>query len=60
MSRGHRIIDLALEYRHETGLAYLVSNDGKAECWLPKSLIEYDGRNIFTMPEWLAKREGLI
>jgi hypothetical protein len=60
MTRDHKIIDLALEYRHETGLAYLVSNDGKTETWLPKSLVEYDGKDIFTMPEWLAKREGLL
>lgn len=60
MPRDHRIIDLALEYRHETALAYLVSDDGKTEHWLPKSLVEYDGQNIFTMPEWLAQRERLI
>ena len=59
MSRDHKIIDLALEYRHETGLAYLV-HDGHKDVWIPKSLCEYDGKNIFTMPEWLAKREGLI
>ena len=69
MSRDHKIIDLALEYRHETGLAYLVHDPaspsgfagrGGKDVWLPKSLVEYDGKDIFTMPEWLAKREGLI
>jgi len=59
MSRDHRIIDLALEYRHETAMAYLV-HDGHKDVWLPKSLVEYDGKDIFTMSEWLAKREGLI
>ncbi len=59
MSRDHKIIDLALEYRHETALAYLV-HDGHKDVWLPKSLVEYDGQSIFTMPEWLGKREGLI
>lgn len=44
----------------------------ETECWLPKSLVEFDptpaGRathghsdvHIFTMPEWLAQKEGLI
>ena len=60
--RSHRIIDLAVEIRHETALAYLV-HDGGREAWLPKSLVEVSeerGQHIVTLPEWLAKREGLI
>ncbi len=59
MSRDHKIINLALEYRYQTALAYLV-HDGHKDVWLPKSLVEYDDKTTFTMPEWLAKREGLI
>lgn len=67
----HRLVDLTLEFRHETARAYLVSDDGKTEHWLPKSMVEAGpevGRAThgasttreFTMPEWLAQREGLI
>ena len=64
-----KLIDLTLELRHETARAYLVSDDGKSEHWLPKSMVEMGdpvGLNTtsevreFTMPEWLAQREGLI
>lgn len=69
MSRDSKLVDLTLEFRHETPRAYLVSDDGKTEHWLPKSLVEMGdpvGLNAtsevreFTMPEWLAQREGLI
>jgi hypothetical protein len=65
------LIDIVLELRHETPRAYLVSDDGKTEHWLPKSMVE-KGEDLpraagkistaseFTMPEWLAKREGFI
>ena len=54
-----RLIDLALEFRHETPKAYLIY-DGGQEVWLPKSLVEYDTRDkVFTMPDWLAKDKGL-
>ena len=60
MPRDSSIIDLAMELRHETARAYLV-HDGRKDVWLPKSLVEYDERDkVFTMPEWLAQREGLI
>lgn len=54
-----KLIDLALELRHETALAYLV-HDGHRDVWLPKSMVEYDGETIFTMPEWLAQKKELI
>lgn len=58
--RDKKIVDLALEYRHETARAYLV-HDGHQDVWLPKSLVEYDERDkVFTMPEWLAQKNGLI
>lgn len=55
-----RLTDIAGELRHETERAYLIF-DGAREVWVPKALVEYDTRDkVFTMPEWLAEREGLI
>jgi N-acetylglucosamine-6-phosphate deacetylase len=52
------LIDIAVELKHETDKAYLVT-DGSKDAWLPKSQCEYaDG--IVTMEEWLAKDKGLI
>jgi hypothetical protein len=39
MPRDHKIIDLAVEIRHETALAWMV-HDGHRDVWLPKSLVE--------------------
>ena len=39
--------------------AYLVSEDGgKTQVWLPKSIVEWDGKSTFTMPSWLASKKG--
>ena len=57
-----KLIDLALELRHETARAYLV-HDGHQDVWLPKSqveLYEQPGGAVLTMPYWLAKEKGLI
>ena len=62
MTRDHKIIDLAVEIRHESALAFLV-HDCHRDVWLPKSLVEVSverGHCIVTLPEWLARREGLI
>lgn len=65
------LIDVAAELRHETDKAYLVY-DGRSEIkkgdttpselrvWLPKSMVEYDGNQTFTMPSWLALDKGFI
>lgn len=53
------LIDSACELKHETAKAYLV-NDGAKDVWLPKSQVEHNDDNTFTMPEWLAKEKGLI
>lgn len=65
------LIDVAAELRHETDNAYLVY-DGRSEIkkgdiapselrvWLPKSMVEYDGKGEFTMPTWLALEKGFI
>lgn len=66
-----QLIDVAAELRHETDNAYLIY-DGRSEIkkgdtvkselriWVPKSVVEYDGKNTFTMPEWLALEKGFI
>ena len=55
-----RLVDIAAELRHETLKAWLIF-DGDQEVWVPKSLVEYNKDDkTFTMPEWLAKKMGLI
>jgi hypothetical protein len=63
-----KLIDLAVEIRHETANAWLV-HDGHRDVWVPKSQCEvvyehYDGDKgsevIITLPEWLAKVKELI
>lgn len=63
------LIDLAVEIRHETALAYLV-HDGHRDVWLPKSQCEVEETTasgaassrsrVVTLPEWLAQKTGLI
>ena len=54
-----KLIDLAVEIRHETANAFLV-HDGHRDVWLPKSQTERNSDGTFTLPEWLAKEKGLI
>jgi len=60
-----------LEYVHQTHDGLLVYDDSQQEeVWLPKSEIEYDSDELdvatpgdiieLNIPEWLAKKEGLI
>ena len=51
-------VDLELTLKHETPKAYLVT-DGEQDVWLPKSLVEYDGEQTFTIPTWLCDKKGL-
>lgn len=57
------LVDVSGEIRRETEKAILFY-DGKAEVWLPKSLVEVErkerGLVEVAMPAWLAMREGLI
>jgi len=62
--RDAKLCDIAVQVKHETDKAYLVS-DGVKDVWLPKSQVELDDSQgdeaaIVTMPEWLAKDKGLI
>lgn len=48
------------EVVHESDSAWKVKI-GDKEVWLPKSQCDLDEYNdVVTMPEWLAKKEGLI
>ena len=65
------LVDIAAILRHETKSAYLLA-DGRSEVkkgdtdpselriWVPKSQVEDNGDETFTMPEWLAKEKGFI
>mgnify|MGYP001619172561 CR=1 FL=1 len=58
-----KLIDIAVEIRHETAAAWLV-HDGHRDVWLPKSQVEvhyeHNKSTIVTLPEWLAKAKELI
>jgi hypothetical protein len=53
------LVDLALERRGETELAYRLS-DGVITEWAPKSQVEENGDGTWTMPEWLAREKGWL
>ena len=53
------LVDIAVQVRGETQNAYRIY-DGKHTEWVPKSQVEDNGDETFTMPEWLAKEKGFI
>lgn len=62
-------IELDAELVNETDLAFLIVVDGNDDnqVWIPRSLGSYTERPprplpdvLVTVPEWFAKREGLI
>lgn len=59
-----RIVDITVQLLHQTDEAILVTDDGKNNVWLPKSLVEYELKKDelydVQLPEWLAKEKGLI
>ena len=66
-----QLIDISAVIRHETDNAYLLF-DGTMETkkgdttpsekrtWVPKSMVENNEAETFTMPEWLALDKGFI
>lgn len=59
------LVDLDLSYCGQTEKALGVKNAAVVKwIWLPKSMIQFEmtgkGTVRVTLPEWLAKREGLI
>jgi predicted RNA-binding protein (virulence factor B family) len=59
-------VEICIEIKRKTPKAYLVSDGGDDEQWLPRSQMEndedYDIGDTFTVsiPEWLAKEKGFI
>lgn len=43
----------------ETDMAYLLDVDGK-QVWFPKSKIEGEGDNWWTVPEWIAIEKEIV
>jgi hypothetical protein len=54
-----KLIDIAAELKGETDNAFRIFDGTKTE-WVPKSQVEQNDDNTFTMPEWLAKEKGFI
>lgn len=53
------LIDIAGELHGETDKAFRIY-DGKKTEWCPKSYVEQNEDNTFTMPLWLAKEKGFV
>ncbi len=57
------LFDLNCKQITETDKAIRI-DDGKTQCWLPKSMIEIekerDGTITVTLPMWLAKEKDLL
>lgn len=51
-------VEVSGDLRRETNAAYLIF-DGSKEVWLPKSLVEWDGKLTFVVPRWMALKKGL-
>ncbi len=46
---------------HETDGAYLVDVKSVGECWVPKSISEFDAsQGLLHVAEWFARREGML
>jgi hypothetical protein len=54
-----KLVSIAAEIRGETEKAWRLY-DGKRTEWVPKSQVEANDDDTFTMPEWLAKDKGFI
>lgn len=59
MPQEAKLVDIAVELRHETEKAFLLYDGDKTE-WVAKSLVERNDDGTFTMPEWLARDKGFI
>lgn len=57
---NNEIIEIAAELIHETDMAFLISDDGANEIWVPKSQVVDNEDGTFSMPEWLALDKGFI
>ena len=55
----NNLIEISAIVRHQTEKGILLY-DGAKEAWFAKDLVEDNRDGTFTMPEWLAKKEGFI
>ncbi|MBT4177738.1 MAG: hypothetical protein HOE02_05565 [Candidatus Marinimicrobia bacterium] len=59
-------IEICAEIIRETDAAFLISDDGEKQVWIPKSIVETDQDGgpgdtiIFTMSERLAIEKGFV
>jgi hypothetical protein len=57
------LVKIACIIEQETAKAILIVVDDQ-ECWLPKSIVGWDGVGersaIVSLPKWLAKKQHLI
>lgn len=59
-------IEIFAEIIAETDNAFLISDDGQKQTWVPKSQVETEqdcgpgDSVVFTMPEWLASEKEFI
>lgn len=52
-------IEISAELKGETDKAFRLF-DGDKDIWVPKSQVQWVGKNLWELPEWLAKEKGLI
>ncbi len=53
------LIDIEARRVNETEKAWLLDFGGKEPVWIPKSMGEFDGKEL-TVPESYAEQKGLI
>ena len=60
------LIEITAEVKRETDKAFLLSDDGESEQWVPKSQLDCSPDPqvgdviVFEMPEWLAIDKGFV
>lgn len=61
-----KLIEIACIVTKESAAAYLITDDGVKQHWVPKSQVEWHAPDpgkqagVMVMPEWLAREKGLI
>ena len=52
-------IEAVVLFENRAGTAIKI-DDGKTNCWVPKSLVQDNNDGTVSIPEWKAKELGLI
>jgi hypothetical protein len=53
-------VDITAHLKHETEKEFLLDDGLGNEIWVPKAAVGRNEDGTFSMPEWLAKKRGLI